>query len=271
MKNLTIYLIGLLLLSLVGCRNETFSDTSDTKIEQISLDTLDLVALFTTYLMDTVEVAIPKDEFFRTAKQYKGISLTTLLSNHAFEKLKDTTGLLLVFECSDGYKPTMPLHVALQHEGYIVFQDKDAPNGKPWIDSVAGKFAPYYLVWKSDSTSRAVLPTPYGLYKISFSASESQFANAYPKSDHIAQQGFEIFKTHCMKCHSINKVGGNLGPELNYPKNITEYWRKEDIWNFIQHPQSYRYNSKMPAQAINKSEFDLIIAYLEHIKSNKLL
>jgi cytochrome c2 len=74
-----------------------------------------------------------------------------------------------------------------------------------------------------------------------------------------------------MKCHGINKVGGVMGPEFNYPKNITEYWDTEDIWAFVQNPQSFRYSSSMPAQTDLKREgFDEIIAYLEVMKDYKL-
>ncbi|NJL74598.1 MAG: c-type cytochrome [Saprospiraceae bacterium] len=252
--------IGSLLLlgvSIICCKTETTS--KEVNVEPIStsaLEVLDFHLIFSEQHLDTISVKVEQDPFFLMPKRYKGIALMDVLSKYAPNMLKDTAGRLLVFECTDGYQPTMPISLAMNYPAYVVFQDEDAEVGKQWLDSVVGKFAPYYLVWQVDSVVSKGLPNPYGLVRMSFQSFETQYANAYPKGDDLALAGFEVYKKHCIKCHSINKAGGNVGPELNYPKNITEYWRKEDMWNFIQHPQSYRYNSKMPAQHISKDDFD---------------
>ena len=78
--------------------------------------------------------------------------------------------------------------------------------------------------------------------------------------------GFGYFEQYCIKCHSVNKIGGNVGPELNYPRNITEYWEVENIWAFVKDPQSFRYNARMaPVTPLTRAEFDKIIAYFRYI------
>jgi hypothetical protein len=37
------------------------------------------------------------------------------------------------------------------------------------------------------------------------------------------RKGFDLFRKECLKCHSLNLQGGDIGPELNVPQNITEY------------------------------------------------
>ena len=62
-----------------------------------------------------------------------------------------------------------------------------------------------------------------------------------------------------------------MGPEFNYPTNITTYWNRENIIAFAKNPQSFRYNSKMPAVVkLNDQEFNQIIDYLEYVKNRPL-
>ncbi|MEL6652723.1 MAG: cytochrome c, partial [Bacteroidota bacterium] len=106
------------------------------------------------------------------------------------------------------------------------------------------------------------LTWPYAVTDIRLSKAGEEFLAAMPP-DEAHLEGFELFKHTCIKCHTVNKVGGSMGPELNFPRNITEYWQKEDIWAFVQSPQSFRYNSKMPPMAnLEREEFELIYGYL---------
>jgi hypothetical protein len=49
-----------------------------------------------------------------------------------------------------------------------------------------------------------------------------------------------------MKCDSLNVVGGSMAPEFNVPKNITEYWKGDNIIAFAKNPKSFRRSSIMP-------------------------
>ncbi len=250
---------------LLGCH-----DSSDTKsapsIIHAPILSIDLEQVISGDSLAHQMITIPNDAFFHTAKTYRAVPLESLIQQYFLSQLEDTTDAILVFECKDGYKPTLPLSVALNHKGYIALKDSDAPIHQPWADSLASKFHPFYLVWQSDNE---YLVWPYGLYKISLQTFEQQYAAALPAKS--MYKGFELFKKNCMKCHSINKVGGNLGPEFNHPKNITEYWRKEDIWQFIQQPQAYRYNSQMPPQTqLSAAQFNEIYAYLKGMQGRKI-
>jgi cytochrome c2 len=74
-----------------------------------------------------------------------------------------------------------------------------------------------------------------------------------------------------MKCHSLNGIGGSMAPEFNFPKNITEYWREDDIIAFAKNSKTYRSNSKMsPINNLSDSDFVQIISYLKYIKEYKV-
>ena len=100
--------------------------------------------------------------------------------------------------------------------------------------------------------------------------------NKVPKGSRI-DEGFNLFIQHCFACHTINKEGsGNIGPDMNLPMNPTEYFRNKSVLKqFIRNPQSVRYfkNSQMmtfPPKDITDQELDKLIAYLKHMKKNKI-
>ena len=216
------------------------------------------------------QITISYDPFFKQAKRFKAYSLAAILQP-LVKNIKDTSNLRITFTCTDGYAPNMSLSKVLNNEGYIAVQDLDqATNGKDWADSLATKFRPFYLVWQGIGKTDETFAWPFGLAEIRIASFIEDFADAYPMHKKAAQKGFNLFQLHCMKCHSINKVGGVMGPEFNYPKSITEYWQKEDIWNFLRNPQSYRYSAKMPAIGnLSSEEFEEVYGYLKAMKGVK--
>ena len=215
------------------------------------------------------QITITYDHFFKQAKRFKAYSLAAILKP-LVDHIKDTSNLRITFTCTDGYAPNMNLSKVLNNEGYIVVQDLDQASGKDWADSLATKFRPFYLVWQGIGKTDETFAWPFGLAEIRIASFFEDFADAYPVHNKAAQKGFNLFQLHCMKCHSINKVGGVMGPEFNYPKSITEYWKKEDIWNFLRNPQSYRYSAKMPAIGnLSSEEFEEIYGYLKAMKGVK--
>ncbi len=217
---------------------------------------------------DTV-IHVPFDPYFKTAKTYRAFPLASNLRAFLGSGIIDTS-LDVIFECTDGYRPHMPLEKVLRGNGYLAYRDLEAPEGKQWHDSVAQTMPPFYLIWPDAATESKDYVRPYALKGVEFKKAEEEFAAAIPwAKEHMA--GYQLFSSTCMKCHSINKAGGAKAPELNYPKNITEYWTKENIWNFIQNPASFRFNSKMPPMSgIDRAAFEKIYAYLESMKDQKL-
>jgi cytochrome c2 len=207
-------------------------------------------------------ITVEYDHFFKGKKRFKAYPLVPLLAP-LLAQIKDTSNLRLTFTCVDGYAPNMNLNKVLQHQAYLAVQDLDqAEAGKDWVDSLAGKFRPYYLVWTDVGKTDESFAWPYGLAELRIASFFYDFADAFPTHSPSAQKGFTLFQLHCMKCHSVNKVGGVMGPEFNYPKSITTYWQKEDLYQFMLNPQAYRYSAKMPGVALAKAEFEEIYTYL---------
>ena len=133
--------------------------------------------------------------------------------------------------------------------------------------------APYYLVWPKKGLDKWQYPWPFQLVKISLRPASEYFGAAVPsgKNNHV-KKGFVLFSQYCIRCHSINLSGGKLGPELNVPKNITEYFEGEALSGFILKAPSYLPGTKMPVfeGLINEGEMKNLLDYLKHMKSQKI-
>jgi cytochrome c2 len=88
--------------------------------------------------------------------------------------------------------------------------------------------------------------------------------------DAANEHGFSQFFLYCIKCHSINSIGGSLGPELNLPCSVTEYWNPRLLDAFIAQPDAVRQSSKMPGfQSVPESDRAAIVNYLQYMASHK--
>ncbi|MFN8345855.1 MAG: c-type cytochrome [Spirosomataceae bacterium] len=277
---------GLLFLTVLGCNTSQKSDNQtgiDTTAATGSLAAVPKKDSLSVYLPDikaslpaaqTVEVK--DDPVFFKSKTYKAVPLKTVLDQFlpAYKHL-DLQQTQIVFECEDGYNPSMSLEKILQKQSYLAISDTEAPAGQDWINPKKGthemKMAPFYVVYTDVPAKDVTFKWPYNLVKISLSAASKELAVLFPKDDDTQVKGFELFKVNCLTCHSLNKVGGKMGPELNYPKSITEYWQTEHITLFVKAPSSYRNDCKMPAVThLSDKELGEIVSYLKYMAKHKV-
>lgn len=220
---------------------------------------------------ETVEVKVLYDPVFKTPKRYEAIPFIPYLKKVLEEEQLDTAGLELVFICKDGYNPSMPVSKVLKYQPHLAIRDLDAPEGKMWMDTLSGLWSPYYLVWTTHDKGTKGFTWPYGLSFIRLINAEAEFKDLFPYSNTAMVPKFNLYKEKCLQCHAINRIGGVMGPEFNIPKNITEYWTREDIIAFAKNPQSYRVNARMAAlEIITDKELNDVVDYLEYMKGNKV-
>lgn len=239
---------------------------------------LDLPALAAAgNLPEPVEVTVD-DPVYHAEKRYEGYPLAAVLAQIPnLEKLR-AEGAVAIFEAADGYKAVMSLDKALTPGGMIATRDLDAPPGSNWHEFKQGKEtitpAPYYLVWPTQSHDDWTYVWPYQLIRITIEPFTSAFGAAAPPGNvaTVTRKGFDLFRTYCLRCHSVNLVGGELAPELNVPRNITEYWQPDHLRAFITNPASYRARSKMPGfkDALSEVDLDAVLAYLRVMAEHKV-
>ena len=220
------------------------------------------------------EITISRDPTYGKNKRYLAIKLTDYMEAAMDLKTIDVESATVMFMCSDGYRATMPLSRVLQADGWLAIRDLDAPQGRNWMRQARGndvKMSPSYLVWPDESRDQSGLAWPYGLTRIRVVHEDEFHKVAFPDQAEHAD-GYYAFKAHCSTCHRINAAGGTLGPELNYPRNVTEYWRPEEVQAFIRNPQSFRQGSRMPAMnELSDETINAIVDYLAHMAKQKRL
>lgn len=215
------------------------------------------------------------DPVYNSDKSFEGVSLLQLLKAAGYKQGQSADEVVLT--ASDGYAPSMPLEYLLDDQAVLVFAEtgkKDfdfAPvaQGKAMVSP-----APFYLVWKQGKAVEKTRPWPYQLVKLELVSFQQRYPKLYPTNaaqNSAAYQGFLLFKQSCISCHSINLQGGELGPELNAPKNVTEYWTEDHLKAFIPNASGYRYKSKMPVfPQFSAEDIDHLVTYLKHMKDYKI-
>ena len=214
------------------------------------------------------------DPLYRKKKTYDGFPLSEVL------KLAGPLSAQVdevVFHALDGYAPGIALDALKGHAAFVVFQEQGRANkweplqsGKAWITP-----APYYLVWAEGKALGEEYPRPYQLTRIELVSFERRYPTLYPPGvahDSAAARGFTLFKDHCLGCHSINLEGGTVGPELNVPQNITEYWSRDVLRGFIRNVSAFRLKSKMPVfeGILTPAQVDDVLTYLDAVKDHKI-
>lgn len=275
MKNVNFRLVFFIVLvfSFISCQQKKEENQTEAMVSQPNLS-LDLVALFEQNKQgqDTV-LTVVDDPVYHKNKRYKAVNAVYLLQNETgFSKI-DIQNTKIVFECIDGYKPEMPLELFLKAKPYIAFQDMDAPNGVKWetISKNGNPMnaAPFYLVYPSISPRDNRYKWPYNLIKIKLEPLDNTKEALFPKNDKKVESGYELFQKQCITCHALNGIGGTMGPELNYPKSVTEYWIEKQLVQYIIDPTAFRHNVKMPKLGITKKESQEIVDYLKYMSEYK--
>ena len=238
---------------------------------EIKLDLLDLQKK-NRLGKDTI-VTVANDPVYHKQKKYNAVSASLLIKNEINLTKIDSKNTKIVFECIDGYKPEMPLELFLNSNPYLAYRDIDAPKGSNWEaiikDGNEMNAEPFYIVYTSVSEKDTQYKWPYNLVRINLEPLNKSTIELYPLKNRKLESGYTLFKNQCLTCHAINGIGGKMGPELNYPKSVTEYWKEKELVDYIVNPASFRNKVKMPTLGITKQQSQKIVDYLKYMSENK--
>lgn len=211
---------------------------------------------------------------------YQGVLLTSLLDQFFDNNWKQAEAIKFV--AVDGYRVIIPTALISLHTGLIATSEV-GQKGFKRIERKNNETldpGPFFLVWENIEDRNAKqeywLSWPWQITDIELTSFAKENPNSAPPEnvDGSVKQGFLDFQQHCIKCHAINGDGGTIGPELNYPANVTEYWQEDWLKRFIADPQSVRANSKMIPFYRDVENRDQIIksilAYLNVMKNKKI-
>ncbi len=239
--------------------------------------TIDLAAVHESAGLTEVEVVLANDPAYDAPKRYRGYRLSDVLADVPdLESLRDRGDEFLV-AAADGYTVAIPWEIVLSGRGVVAVRDLDAPAGADWIafrhDRREVLPAPFYLVWEGGTDAVRGHYWPYQALTISIRPFASAFGAAAPKSAEAeVRRGFVLFKDNCISCHSLNLVGGVVGPELNVPRNVLEYWRAEALPAFIRDASRFHARSRMPSftDVLTEDDIAAVVRYLGFMAGHKL-
>jgi len=273
-----LFLLGL---ALSGCAVPALR--TDSQKPQVDSE-LTLVSGSTNRVLTSLQIsqALPKakvavnDPVYGKSKHYEGFWLEDVLKLAGMRLDGEN---VLVFTSLDGYQARLSRLGLLRAKPLLAVRDFDYPMGWEVITHGKEKLTPgpYYLVWQTSAGSKEPgLPWPYQINRLEVrNAAESQ-RQLLPKGADARPdvlRGFSLFMKSCISCHSVNLEGGVLGPELNIPKNITEYRDRGYLVEFIKDPSSFRAKSKMPAfnTSLSNEKIEDILSYLDWMRDHKVL
>ena len=268
-----IFISCIFIFGFLSCNQKKAQKLEPVNISQleIKLDLLDLQKK-NKLGKDTI-VAIINDPVYHKAKKYKAVSASLLIQNEIDLTKIDPKNTKIVFECKDGYKPEMPLELFLKVNSYLAFEDINAPKGAKWEpilkDGNERSAEPFYIIYTSVSEKDSRYKWPYNLVKMYLEPLNKSTLELFPLKNRKLETGYTLFKNQCLTCHSINGIGGTMGPELNFPKSVTEYWKENELVDYIVNPASFRNKAKMPTLGITKQQSQEIVDYLKYMSENK--
>jgi mono/diheme cytochrome c family protein len=208
------------------------------------------------------------DPYYQRVKHWRTLPLEPVL-RLAFPE-GELRGKEFTLRASDGY--TVPVSGSRLLEGGAALAFADADGAWEPIGPLHANPGPWYLVWKGTTQNDLTThPRPWALASVAIEPFEAVFPLVVPKTkDPKVMQGFALFRQQCLKCHAINQQGGHVGPELNVPKNVTEYRDEAFLRAWIRDPFSFRV-SVMPASAhLSEEELSALLAYLAAMKDAKI-
>jgi mono/diheme cytochrome c family protein len=187
----------------------------------------------------------------------------------------EDSGDEIVYTAKDGYSPNLPFSAMKKHTPYLAYSIHGKHDQFDLIQQGKTKMSPgpFYVIWSEGAKLGGEVPWPYQLVRIEAVRFKDKFPKLFPDvaADSPEFRGFSIFKSECIRCHSINLQGGDVGPELNIPKNVTEYWKESTLKEFIPNAPSFRAKSKMPAfEKLTKQNVDDLLAYFKFMARHKV-
>jgi mono/diheme cytochrome c family protein len=229
----------------------------------------------------TVEIEVPQDIAYGRAMRFRALPMAELLQGFALPADEAIEAV-----ANDGFAATIPLDLLRHRPGgsgsvaYLAIE----PPASPWpkLPGKSVSAGPFYIVWLRPQADGIRLEQwPYGVVQIRSSALPAKrwpVLAVDPKlpADDPRRAGEALYATMCLVCHRLNGAGSaEVGPDLNLPKNPTEYFRLDALHDFIRDPAALRHWPSMMMQGFGKDalsdhEIDLIIAYLSHMAGRKV-
>jgi mono/diheme cytochrome c family protein len=226
---------------------------------------------------DVTTIDIPADIAYGKPMRFRAVPLPALLSGLHVppDSVIETVAL-------DGFAAQLPLDLVTNTDpAKAVAWLAVEPANTPWppLPGKPASAGPFYIVWTG--AKAATIRSEQWPYQVTKLLSQPSPATRWPQlavdpalpATHEIRAGQALFVTQCLPCHMLNGAGSSdVGPDMNKPKNPTEYMTRGGLHALIRDPKAVRTwpTQIMPgfaADQMSDSEIDQVISYLAHMAS----
>jgi mono/diheme cytochrome c family protein len=229
---------------------------------------------------DAATIDVARDVAYGVPMTYQAVPVAALLSG-----LKFLPGSVIEAVAVDGFVAQIPLDLMLGTDpnkavGWVAIEPADRPWPKiPGRTYTAG---PFYIVWTGAEAGS--VRSEYWAYQAAKLVSQASPVERWPQlavdpalpANDPVRAGQALYLAQCLPCHKMSGAGAaDLGPDLNWPMNPTEYMTPEGLHALIRDPKAVRSWPAMtmkglPPALLSDHEIDLIVAYLKHMAGRKV-
>ncbi|MFO7286455.1 MAG: c-type cytochrome [Gammaproteobacteria bacterium] len=183
----------------------------------------------------------------------------------------------LVFTATDGYKVLLPRD-KVTDEAVLAFTNTS--DGSGWLPSESASapadLGPLYLVWEGTEACDSAYDGywPYQVESILTESADALLARIAPNPRDVSaavSAGFIVFRDNCLSCHQVRGVGGTVGPALDRPMAVTDYWKEDRLRDFVLDAPSFIADTKMPPfrERLDSKAYDDLMAYIAWVATRR--